>query len=305
MWEFFYVHSYSEMMLVIIFCYTILIKEVEDFMENQEVLKTSKNIINTFIRLIREGDYVFRGVSRTNELLPKINRVFINGVLKDLNQKEGHLLYDFKRYSTSFLSGSLELLDIVAYAQHFGLPTRLIDWTRDPFVALFFAISNNHEPDEGSYKIYYTKLSDNIVVTRDYTPLIAVNYSQDFPAKWEMFVSSLQNKQKIIEHIVDGAERYGYPYTKLPSVKSLVFYDSSPSNPRLIAQQGLFSIPTSIGGRDAEKEILDNSHHFEIKLDKKERIELLKYLENMNYTHLRLFPDLENISNYIVKKHFD
>lgn len=75
------------MMLVIIFCYTILIKEVEEFMENQEVLKTSKNIINTFIRLIREGDYVFRGVSRTNELLPKINRVFINGVLKDLNQK--------------------------------------------------------------------------------------------------------------------------------------------------------------------------------------------------------------------------
>ena len=75
------------MMLVIIFCYTILIKEVEEFMENQEVLKTSKNIINTFIRLIREGDYVFRGVSRTNELLPKINRVFINGVFKRSKSK--------------------------------------------------------------------------------------------------------------------------------------------------------------------------------------------------------------------------
>ncbi len=40
--------------------------------------------------------------------------------------------------------------DLMAIAQHFKLPTRLLDWSKNPHVALWFAVAS--EPEDDPFK---------------------------------------------------------------------------------------------------------------------------------------------------------
>lgn len=61
---------------------------------------------------------------------------------------------------------SLEAENFIAYAQHHGLHTQLLDVTEDPLVALFFAIENGNEFDEDGV-IYVFKQGNTVDISKE------------------------------------------------------------------------------------------------------------------------------------------
>lgn len=125
-----------------------------------------KNIdsMHKYIEICLEKPHlqIYRGQENTNwELKPGINREsftrnLLNADEKTILEAEKHIFKLFKaramRYMGNHASGEIEKL---AIAQHYGLPTRLLDWTTSPLVALFFAVESENDGVDGC--VYVSK----------------------------------------------------------------------------------------------------------------------------------------------------
>lgn len=113
---------------------------------------------------------LYRGQTLDKALLPKIARY----ELKDVEETERGMLEDFKRRSFHLIDYQPgNQWDWLALAQHHGMATRLLDWTENPLIALWFSMSGSHDDIRTEYAVVWgfnVPKEDIILSTDDKDP---------------------------------------------------------------------------------------------------------------------------------------
>lgn len=207
----------------------------------------------------------FRGQGNARYmLLPSLLR-FANGA-----EKEKEVFDTYRRLSQKLTFSRKNEWELLIDMQHYFIPTRLLDWSENLGIALFFATSSHNEGDDISLYIL------NPVELNRYSKKAGIPIVPDE----SMGLSYTENYIKKIPFAPQ------YPI----AIKSNFI------NERVMAQRGMFTVHgddltemESLCPRAVKKFIISNEAVSEIK----------EFLEIANINEFTVFPDLHGLSNYI------
>lgn len=221
--------------------------------------------------------WAFRGQQDARwPLLSSLSR-YLDAFIPDKSTwrlREERAIRIFRRKAHNYLADSSVLsndLRCIALMQHHGAPTRLLDFTKSPFVAVFFALESA-VTDAAVYALNTPKLWDAT------------------PAK-----NPALNRETIDPRKTGNFERYF-----LQDENEIVWTgEPTEMDKRLVAQSGTVVVPGILN--KSLDEILskyrDNDALIKkIVLPQHIREEAMKALYRMNITNATLFPDLDGLA---------
>jgi hypothetical protein len=234
-----------------------------------------------FVALTAELDgWAFRGQQDARwPLLSSLSR-YLDAFIADKStwrMREERAIRIFRRKAHNYLDDAAVLsndLRCLALMQHYGAPTRLLDFTKSPFVAAFFALES--------------AVCDSAV------------YALNTPRLWNAGPAS--NPEFNRDHI-DPRQDGNFERYYLQNTNAILWIgEPTEMDRRLVAQSGTMVVPGMLD-RPLD-EILDQYRCDEelirkIVLPPRVREEAMKSLYRMNITHATLFPDLEGLARSI------
>ena len=211
----------------------------------------------------------------------------------ELFKQEFDILKRFRQRSVPYTHSSLtekDHLTTLFFMQHYGVPTRLLDWTENPYIALYFALSDTD----------YEKTQDGPTYQTDAAVWI-LN-----PAEWNKKAFNYEISPGIISppdnealngHLPTANPRLGKP-------EPIALYGIH-NSPRIVAQRGAFAL---FGTKIEPMEEAYRTNEYpqdclrKLVIDKGNIKSVLDALGRIGITDSAVFPDLSGLAKEIKRQ---
>lgn len=139
-------------------------------MNKDKHITSVEDLVASTESLVRDSkDHIlFRGQPDDKPLLPKVARL---NPKKNTTAHEQKAIKEFRRRLARERDiAAMDTWDILVYAQHHGLHTRLLDWTTNPLFALWFACLDYESESDGYIYLLTAKDEDLLDPSKEKDP---------------------------------------------------------------------------------------------------------------------------------------
>ena len=228
---------------------------------------------------LHRSNFAFRGRTRAEDDL-STSLARLGG---DPATIERPLLRHFRKYAARDAVPVDSTWNWLALAQHHGLPTRLLDWTFSPYVALHFATASRSAGDGAVWMIDYVRAHE----------LAPKKLRECLDAEGtNLFTTEML--ESVAPELVD-LERFGDDF--------VVFVEPPSFDERIVNQYALFSLASrsDCSFDDWVREHDDLARRVVIPAELK--WEVRDKLDQANVTERVLFPGLDGLTRWLARYH--
>ena len=227
------------------------------------------------------SSYVYRGLQDSNyNLSTALNRL-------GESHLEKHLLRNFKKYA-QMTGENKSIWNWLALAQHHGLPTRLLDWTYSPLIALHFTCSNfmSFEKDGAIFAVNY-------VDTKPYLPKKLADIIEE------------EGSHVFTADMLDRGAKSLLELQQLKPAPFPVFFEPPSISERFVNQYALFSMLSNPNIILSDWLPQANVRSFKIIIPAHLKWEIRDKLDQSNINERVLFPGLDGLARWLKRHYWD
>lgn len=225
-----------------------------------------------------------------------------------VKERENEMVRELVSVAPEQFAADVSMFDRLVRMQHFGLPTRLLDTTANPLVALYFAAEEIEPESDGAVVVLELDRSRQKYFDSDTVSCIAslANLTQaertsieDTSARTIKQFNALHAVDRLVQFV--RAEKPSFrPRVQRADLFKRIHVIPKMNNPRIVAQSGSFIL----FGLDRKK-LPDFKVHIKatrLRVGAQAKASIRKELSYLGITESSLFPELDRAASNIVQR---